>query len=106
MKKDIRNRVAFTPDYAYETIRFHLLEKTDTKIKILETHVTENAPYTDSFEVWLMWEIISPDPLSYQVVFRKQYWVNWFSKPLVWKTIKKFIVEGLVDYNDLLPPFF
>ena len=87
MLKTIRNREPFTPDWSYIEHRYMLLEKTDTNIKIGEVHITSNAPYVDKFQVWFIWEIMTPDPESYQVVFRKQYNINWASKPMVWKTI-------------------
>ena len=71
MNKKIRNRVAFAPDYADLEMRFSLLEKTDTVIKIKETHVTKNAPYVDDFEIWLIWNILTPDKNSRQTVFRR-----------------------------------
>ena len=64
MQKKVRNRVAFAPDYADLAVRYSLLEKTDTSIKIKETHVSSNAPYTDTFEVWIVWNIMTPDPNS------------------------------------------
>ena len=106
LEKEVRNRVAFAPDYADSEMRFSLLEKSDTAIRIKESHVTKNAPYVDNFEVWIYWEIRTPDPLSRQVVFRKQYYIEWFSKPIIWKVIAKAVIKGIVTYNDLLPNFF
>ena len=63
--KTIRNREPFTPDFSYIEHRYMLLEKTDTKIRFAEVHITSNAPYVDKFEVWFVWDIISPDPESY-----------------------------------------
>ena len=106
LEKEIRNRVAFAPDYADTYMRFSLLEKSDTVIKIRETHVTKNAPYVDDFEVWAYWEIRTPDPLSRQVVFRKQYRIKWFSKPLVWRAIRGAVTDDVLSFNDRLPAFF
>ena len=106
LEKQIRNRVAFAPDYADAYIRFSLLEKSDTLIKIKETHVTKNAPYVDTFEVWTYWEIKTPDPLSRQVVMRKQFRLKWFSKPLIWRIIRGEITDDVIAYNDMLPVFF
>ena len=64
LDKEVRNRVAFAPDYADTKLRFSLLEKSETKIRIKETHVTYDAPYVDNFEVWIYWDIVTPDPLS------------------------------------------
>ena len=87
LTKEVRNRIAFAPDYADLSVRFSLLEKTETYIKIKETHVTTNAPYADAFEVWIIWEILTPDPLSKLTAFRKQYYIEWFSRPAVRGTI-------------------
>ena len=105
--KTIRNREPFTPDWSYIEQRYILLEKTETLIKFAEVHITTNAPYVENFEVHFIWEILTPDPESYQVVFRKQYNLHWLkSKPLVWKTIRKFVFKGIVDYNNQYSTFF
>ena len=93
--KKIRNRVAFAPDYADSYAIFSVLEKTDTKLRIKQTHYTRNAPYTDSFEVWVLWDVLTPDPQSNQVVIRKVYKIKWFSKPLVWRIIRNAITKGV-----------
>ena len=69
--KNIRNRIAFAPDYAESYAVFSLLEKTDKKMKVKQTHFSRNAPYTETFEIWVIWDILTPDPASNQVVFRK-----------------------------------
>ena len=106
--KTIRNREPFTADWSYIDQHYMLLEKTDTKIRIAERHITSNAPYTDKFQVWFYWEFITPDPESYQVVFRKQYFIHWNSgkKPLVWRTIVKYVRRGIADFNDQYAEFF
>jgi len=106
LSKEIRNRHAFAPDYADAELRFSLLEKSETKIRIKESHVTFNAPYVDKFEVWLLWDIVTPDPQSSQVVFRKSHHIEWFSKPIVWRIIRKAVITGIVEFNDQLPGFF
>ena len=64
VEKRVRIRQAFAPDYGYNTQTFSLLEKSDTMIRIKETHQTKDAPYADAFQVWILWEILTPDPLS------------------------------------------
>ena len=83
-----------------------MIEKTDTKIRIFEQHTSKNAPYTDTFQTEIFWDIMTPDPRSRQTVFRKSYHVRWFDKPLIWKIIKSFIVDEIVDFNRQLPAFF
>ena len=83
-----RIRAAFAPDHGKEHIRFQLLEKSATKIKIKETHVNgDEVPYGDTFEIWMVWEVLTPDPLSQQVVFRKQFYLHWIDEPWVSGTI-------------------
>ena len=71
MEKKIRNRVAFAPDYAKAYMRFSVIERTETRIIMKETHVQRDAPYVKGFDVWVKWEILTPDPRSRQVVIRK-----------------------------------
>ena len=106
LEKRIRMDNPFTPDFAPLFMRFSLLEKSDTKIRIKETHVTTDAPYVDTFEVWILWDIITPDPSSSQVVFRKLYKCHWFDKPFMWRTVLSYAIDGIVDFNEKLPPFF
>ena len=106
LEKSIKMENPFAPDYSNLFLRVSLIEKSDTKIRIKETHVTTGAPYVDTFEVWVIWDIITPDPLSSQVVFRKLYYVNWFDKPFMWRTVLGFVIDGTVEFNELLPPFF
>ena len=83
-----------------------MLEKTDTKMKVKQTHFSRNAPYTETFEIWVIWDILTPDPESNQVVFRKQYKIKWFSKPVVWRIIRNAVTKGLNKQNELLPTYF
>jgi len=75
-------------------------------IRIKETHQTKDAPYADAFQVWILWEILTPDPLSQQVVFRKQYNVHFKNKPMVWKAIRSAVGEKQATFNEKLPYFF
>lgn len=109
--KNNRIRSAFAPDYGREYIRMQLLERSETKIKIFEIHVNgEEVPYSDTFEIWMIWEVLTTPPqddaVSNQVVFRKQYHLHWIDEPIVSGAIESAVVEGTVSYNDLLPPFF
>ena len=54
----------------HSTVYFSLLEKTDYKITIRTTAISDGAPYVTSCESWLKYEIITPDPRSKQVVMR------------------------------------
>ena len=87
LEKSMRIRQAFAPDYVDYYARFSLLEKNETYIRVFEQHITRNAPYTDTFQIEVTWEIITADPLSNQVAFRKQMYTKWFKKPIIWRLI-------------------
>ena len=72
MKKSIRTRSAFAPDHTGLDMRISLLEKSDTSIMIKESH-TSDAPYGDTFRVWIVWEAKTEDSKSFQTVIRKSY---------------------------------
>ena len=106
LQKRIRNRVAFAPDYADLYARYSIIKKTDTHITIKQTHVTENAPYVENFEVWLVWDMLTADPQSKQTTFRKQFKVKWFDKPMIWRMIQGIVGDRIIEHNDKLPTFF
>ena len=87
LEKSMRIRQAFAPDYVDYYARFSVLEKNETYVKVFEQHITRNAPYTDSFQIEVVWEIVTADPRSNQVAFRKQGSIHWWKKPLIWKLI-------------------
>ena len=105
-EKNMRLHIAFAPDFVDYYARFSILEKNETYMKVFEEHITYDAPYTDSFNYWAFWEVITPDPRSHQVVFRKQFTLHWIDKPLIWELINSIAEETSKEVNDLLPPFF
>ena len=103
------NRIyaAFTPDWGDEFIYIQLLAKNETYIKILQHHIQgEEVPYADTFVIWMVWEMLTPDPLSHQVVFRKSSKVEWVDKPIVGKTIERITLVGLNRYHNKCAAFY
>ena len=84
---------------------FSLLEKTDLAITIKITTVSDGALYADSFELWMIYEIITPDIRSNQVAMRQTYRLKWIKKPIVYKLIKKEFKDGVKESNADLPQF-
>ena len=83
-EKDKRARIAFAPDFVNYYARFSLVERNETYMQVFEQHITTGAPYTDTFHYNAIWEAMTPDPRSNQVVFRKSFRIRWFEKPLIW----------------------
>ena len=102
----MRIRQTFVPDFVEYYGRYSLMERNDTHIKIFEQHVTRDAPYSDTFQTEVIWDILTADPQSHQTVFRKSYFLHWFEKPLVWKLITKTVDSEVKGFNDSYPAFF
>ena len=88
MEKEIRIRAFGAPNYGDLHMRFSVLERSETRIMIKETHVTSNVPYSDDYEIWILWEVATDSPLSNLVAFRKTYMIEWFYRNWVAGTIE------------------
>ena len=107
LERDLKFHSAFTPDYCRNFARYSMLEKNETHLtwKVTAYGFDDCAGGT-SFENWMMWEIMTPDPRSRQVVHRLTYWINWLDRPWYGSTIEGILEDGFEKYNYELNNFF
>ena len=48
--------------HVHNRVILSLLEKTDTRISIKITYMSDGQPYADHLQPWCKWDIMTPDP--------------------------------------------
>ena len=51
--------------HVHNMVYLSLLEKTESKISIKLTYMSDGQPYADHLQPWVKWDIFTPDPLSH-----------------------------------------
>ena len=68
---------------------FSLVRKDETHITMKSTQTSNDCPYMENLETWVVWDIMTPNPLSQQTVHRLIFKFKWIgSKPIVSGTIE------------------
>jgi hypothetical protein len=88
VERDLRCHSSLCPDYCDYHHHISLMEKTETKISMVETQYSTNCPFADRIRVQVQWDILTPDPLSQQTIYRMTYFFNWGKKPVFWKILE------------------
>lgn len=106
IERDMRIHSSIGPDYCDYHIYASLVEKTETKIQIIETQYSTNCPFSDRIRVQVQWDIMTPDPLSQQTIYRMTYFFRWGKKPIFWKIIENTSEKGLANFGEKLKAYF
>lgn len=80
-----------------------LLEATATKITIMIMETQSGFTYSDKYQDWYKYEIMTTSEDSKQVVVRKQSALRWLEKPWVtWRYINSWAIHTLEQNSEVL----
>lgn len=97
---------SFTPKHCNYYIHMSILEKSETKITILETQYGDDCPFSKNVIMYQWWDILTPDAESNQVIQRTLSQIHWVKKPLVWKMLHGILEKDWRILNGKFPSYF